>query len=159
LKQFGDGLKEVLGLPTRENITSNMPKDEPIDLGHKQKGKRERFNAFAENIYSTMDDAINFLFPHIEPELKEELMFSALEKNRINNFIFLILKRWFPKVLDSLIADEFSIGGDDASIVNIIFAGALCIFVILKKVRVISKLVKKDEEKFELPPGRDESAQ
>jgi hypothetical protein len=105
------------------------------------------------------------MVPDIQPELKEQLIFSALEKNRINNFVFLILKRWFPTVLDNLISDELSLGGDDASIINVVFAGVLALFVLIKKAKTVSIILKdikaKNPDKTDLPAKyrRDESGQ
>jgi hypothetical protein len=110
-------------------MTKSLPK----------KSKREGFNEWMDNIYGMMDEIIKFGFPDVNQEIMAELQFTMLEKNQINTFVFLVLKKWFPGILDSMLT--FSVGGEDASIINIVFAGAFTFMILFRKFRIISGLI------------------
>lgn len=140
------GFEPISDMPTRATLPlpdQDVNYDDPnIDLSSKslpKKSKREGFNEWMENIYGMMDEIINFGFPNVNPEIMAELQFTMLEKNQINTFVFLVLKKWFPGILDSMLT--FSVGGEDASILNIVFAGAFTFMILFRKFRIISGLI------------------
>jgi hypothetical protein len=140
------GFEPISDMPTRATLPlpdQDVNYDDPnIDLSSKslpKKSKREAFNEWMENIYGMMDEIINFGFPNVNPEIMAELQFTMLEKNQINTFVFLVLKKWFPGILDSMLT--FSVGGEDASILNIVFAGAFTFMILFRKFRIISELI------------------
>ena len=138
------------GMPT---LIKDMIVDPVIDLSNSFKAKvnkRTRFNDWMKSMYGMIDDVVDMAFSKkSDEELRDGLKFSVLEQEQVNQFVFLILKNYFPTALDSICATG-GVGGD-GGIVSIVISGVFVAMIILKKVRLVSAEMQRRDKNEKIP--------
>ena len=105
--------------------------------------KRAKFDSFMGQIYSMVADVVDSALKGKENELlREGIKFNDAEQGQANQFVYLILKNFFPGALDSLL----STGGDGGGYVALVISGAFCAMMMFRKFTLITNEMKRRKE-------------